>query len=142
MKRLTLNTRRVSAATAAAALAATAMSAVAIESRVRAQSPQTPAPAFEVASVKLNNSGDGRVMLSQQPGGRFTATNVPLRLLIRNAYQLQDFQITGGPSWIAEERFDIVAKAESGDQMGDPFRAEQSGQPSRGPLMIRALLAD
>ena len=67
-----------------------------------AQAPQTgaDAPAFEVASIKPNNSGDGRIMLGNQPG-RFTATNVTLRLLIRNAYQLQDFQISGGPGWIA-----------------------------------------
>ena len=104
---------------------------------VAAQDPQ-----FEVASIKVNKSGDGRVMIGVQPGGRFTATNVTLRMLIRNAYQLQDFQITGGPSWLAEDHFDIVAKAESGDGVGDPFRAEQSGQPSRGQLMIRSLLAE
>jgi uncharacterized protein (TIGR03435 family) len=121
------------------ALASAPLAAVTNQS---AAPPAQPLPQFEVASIKPNKSGDMRVMLGVQPGGRFTATNVPLRLLIRNAYQLQDFQITGGPSWIAEERFDIVAKAESGDQMGDPFRAEQSGQPSRGQLMIRALLAD
>jgi len=106
---------------------------------------QTSAPSnpqFEVASIKPNKSGDGRVMMSVQPGGRFTATNVTLRMMIRNAYQLQEFQITGGPSWIADERFDIAAKAEAGDTMGDPFRAEQTGQPSRGQLMIRALLAE
>ena len=101
-----------------------------------------PNPQFEVASIKPNKSGDGRVMMSVQPGGRFTATNVTLRMMIRNAYQLQEFQITGGPSWIADERFDIAAKAEAGDTMGDPFRAEQTGQPSRGQLMIRALLAE
>jgi len=106
------------------------------------QTSAQPNPQFEVASIKPNKSGDMRVMMSVQPGGRFTATNVTLRMMIRNAYQLQEFQITGGPSWIADERFDIVAKAETGDQMGDPFRAEQTGQPSRGQLMIRALLAD
>jgi uncharacterized protein (TIGR03435 family) len=140
MKRMTFKTRCVSAATAAGALAATAMSGAAIESRVRAQSPQTPAPAFEVASVKLNNSGDGRVMLSQQPGGRFTATNVPLRLLIRNAYQLQDFQIVGAPSWINSERYDIVAKAEDGTPPETPS-LDRTG-PSRIQLMMRSLLAE
>src|SRR5437762_7324686 len=73
-----------------------------------------PAPdnlAFEVASVKPNKSGDGRIGIFGQPGGRFNATNVPLRLLIRNAYQLQDSQLVGGPDWIASSRFDIVAKA-------------------------------
>src|SRR5687767_1025304 len=86
-----------------------------------APAPTQAAPQFEVASIKPNKSGDGRVMLSVQPGGRFTATNVTLRMMIRNAYQLQEFQITGGPSWLAEDRFDIVAKAETGDTMGDPF---------------------
>src|SRR5262245_15090674 len=104
------------------------------------QTAQPSNPQFEVASIKPNKSGDGRVMLGVQPGGRFTATNVPLRLLIRNAYQLQDFQIVGAPSWIASDRFDIVAKAEEG--MGDPFQSDQTGQPSRGQLMIRALLAE
>jgi uncharacterized protein (TIGR03435 family) len=140
MKRMTFNTRFVSAATAVGALAATAIVGVAIESRVRAQSPQTPAPAFEVASIKPNHSGDGRVMMQQQPGGRFTATNIPLRLLIRNAYQLQDFQIVGAPSWINSERYDIVAKAEDGTPPETPS-LDRTG-PNRIQLMIRSLLAE
>lgn len=105
-----------------------------------AQTPQgTAAPAFEVASIKPNNAGDGRVMMQNQPG-RFIATNVTLRLLIRNAYQLQDFQITGGPSWLNSDHFDIVAKVPDGFQMQPP------GPPGSGPgplqLMLRSLLAE
>jgi uncharacterized protein (TIGR03435 family) len=99
-------------------------------------------PQFEVATIKPNKSGDGRVMMQIQPGGRLNATNVTLKLLIRNAYQLQDFQIVGGPSWLADEHFDIVAKAESGDGLGDPFQSERRGEPSRGQLMMRQLLAE
>jgi uncharacterized protein (TIGR03435 family) len=121
---------------AIAAVVAPAMFGVATDSRVRAQSPQaSPAPAFEVASIKLNNSGDGRVMMQQQPGGRFTATNISLRLLIRNAYQLQDFQIVGAPSWINSERYDIVAKAEDGTPPETPS-LDRTG-PNRTQLMIR-----
>jgi uncharacterized protein (TIGR03435 family) len=112
--------------------------------RPGAQAPQTtpPAPAFEVASVKPNKSGDGRVMLGNQPG-RFTATNVTLRMLIRNAYQLQDFQISGGPSWLASDHFDIVAKIESGVQDAMPAGPPVPGQgPTPLQLMIRSLLAD
>jgi len=98
-------------------------------------------PEFEVASVKPNKSGDNRIMFAVQPGGRFSATNVSLRMLIRNAYQLQDFQIVGGPDWVSSDHFDVVAKAER-DDLGDPFRAEKSGEPSRGQLMLRTLLAD
>jgi uncharacterized protein (TIGR03435 family) len=74
---------------------------------------QSPAPpTFEVASVRLNRDGNGLIAVGFEPGGRFRATNTPLRLLIRLAYQVQDFQIVGGPGWIDSERFDIVAKAE------------------------------
>ena len=34
---------------------------------------QAPASAFEVASVRPNKTGDGRVMVGMQPGGRFNA---------------------------------------------------------------------
>lgn len=96
---------------------------------LKAQQPAAGAT-FEVASVKANRSGDNRVMLGLQPGGRFSAQNVPLRLLIQNAYRVQGFQIVNAPDWAGSERFDISAKAE-----GDPSQ-EQVQQ------MVRALLAD
>jgi uncharacterized protein (TIGR03435 family) len=65
-----------------------------------------------------------------QPGGRFTAVNVPVRMLIRNAYQLQDAQLIGGPTWITTEKFDINAKAE-----GNPTSAQLQE-------MLRALLVE
>ena len=60
---------------------------------------------FEVASVKPSNPNPdpanplGQIALMlPQPGGRFTATNTPLRMLIMAAYELhQDAQLTGGP---------------------------------------------
>lgn len=115
--------------------------ALVVAAGLAAQSPQPPAggPAFEVASIKPNTSGDGRVMMQNQPG-RYIATNVSLRLLIRNAYQLQDFQITGGPGWVSSDRFDINAK------VPDEFRGMAPPAPGSGPSplgpMIRALLAE
>jgi bla regulator protein blaR1 len=106
---------------------------------VRAQTPAAPeaAPKFEVASIKPNKSGDGRVMLGA-PGGRFTATNVPLGLLITFAYQIQPFQLHGSPSWLNSDRFDIVATAD-----GDiPLVPQAPGTPSTLALMVRSLLAD
>lgn len=70
---------------------------------------------FEVASVKPNKSGEPRVMIRTDPGGRFNAVNVPLRVLIRNAYGIsEDSRIVGAPGWIDSERFDIVAKPPDG----------------------------
>jgi len=94
-------------------------------------------PSFEVASVKPNKSGDNRIMLGMQPGGRFTANNVTLRMLIRQAWLLQDFQIVGGPGWLGSDRFDIVAKAE-----GNPAPTPPGGPPGPLVLMLQSLLAE
>jgi uncharacterized protein (TIGR03435 family) len=99
-------------------------------------SAQAPtAAAFEVASVKLNKSADTRQFIQRQPGGRVTVTNMPLRGLITFAYQLASFQLIGGPSWIANDRFDMVAKLE-----GNP----EFPAPGAGPdqLAFRTLMAD
>jgi hypothetical protein len=87
-------------------------------------------PAFEVASVKRNTSGNDSASVRGQPGGRLTITNNSLRNIIRNAYSLQNFQIIGGADWINTERWDVVAKAE-----GD-------ATPQQMIAMVQALLAD
>jgi uncharacterized protein (TIGR03435 family) len=96
-----------------------------------AQSPGAPArPEFEVASVKPNTGGSMAVGIMMQPGGRFSATNVPLKFLIGFAYDVKDFQISGGPAWINSDRYDISAKAE--DRV----------PPGQIRQMTQALLAD
>ena len=90
-------------------------------------------PSFEVASVKPNKSGDGRVMMGFQPGGRYSATGITVRMLINQAYRIQPFQLLGGPDWLGSDRFDIIAKAE-GDIVPGPTGPL--------PLMLRSLLAD
>ena len=97
---------------------------------------QTPAsPTFEVATVKPNKSGEGFIRFGMQPGGRFTAQNVPLFELIRFAYNVQPFQIEGGPRWITSDRFDVTGKAE-----GEiAFTGAQTGPVH---LMMQNLLAE
>jgi uncharacterized protein (TIGR03435 family) len=108
--------------------AALALAAVAVAAQLAAAQQAQ----FEVASVKLHTSADQRTMMVAQPGGRFVAVNIPLRMLIRSAYQLQEDQIIGGPKWLATDRFDIEARA-----------ADMPGAP--GPqllVMLQSLLAD
>jgi uncharacterized protein (TIGR03435 family) len=58
------------------------------------QSVQTPPnPAFEVASVKQNKSGENNGIMTGLLTSRFTATNALLRNLIIFAYQIQGFQL-------------------------------------------------
>lgn len=72
-------------------------------------------PAVEVATIKRNTGTDGRQGSRVLPGGRVELTNMPLRTLIRIAYGSTGSQIVGGPSWIATDGYDIVAKV-TGDQ--------------------------
>jgi hypothetical protein len=53
-----------------------------------------PSPRFEAAVVKANVSNDGRANMRIQPGGRFVATGVTLKMLITNAYRVSDFGFT------------------------------------------------
>lgn len=85
--------------------------------------------AYEVATIKLNTSGDGMMRiggLGPGPGGGvFRVTNLPLRQLIVLAYADRSqgplapgggagLAVTGGPSWINTDRYDIEARPEQG----------------------------
>jgi uncharacterized protein (TIGR03435 family) len=82
-----------------------------------ASAAQAAAPkSFEVASIKpvaAENNGMVRIAMGIQPGGRYVASGVTASILIQQAYDIKDYQISGGPSWITTDRFDIVAKAET-----------------------------
>ena len=47
-------------------------------------------------------------------------TGVPLRAMITFAYDVRDFQISGGPGWVGTERFDIMARARSAAASDSP----------------------
>lgn len=73
-----------------------------------AQSERSDTVRFEVASIKPNRLND-RIVVIQSQGNRFTARGHSLGMLIRTAYEVQEFQIVGGPDWIDTDRFDIAA---------------------------------
>ena len=71
--------------------------------------------AFEVVSVKPSAPAGGPLTIGAR-GGRFTATNAPVKLIIQLAYQpangagmLPD-QVIGGANWITTDRYDIEGK--------------------------------
>jgi len=66
---------------------------------------------FEVASVKPVPSGTGAPSIAVSQGGRLTAENVTLRRLIRWAYDVQDFQVAGGPERFNQPIYEVIAKA-------------------------------
>ena len=89
---------------------------------------------FDKVSVKP--SALGRVSRITMPAdGRFVATNVSLPMLIRFAYQIQNFQIVDSPSWMDAATFDIEASG-----------AREAAPQPRGTPQVRArvrhMLAD
>jgi uncharacterized protein (TIGR03435 family) len=96
---------------------------------------------FEVASIKANRSDSQRAPSAILPGGRFTATNNTVRDLILNAYGISatPYRLTGGPSWIDSERYDVDAKAEAN---AVPPGTAPKDLWAKTRLMLRALLAD
>jgi uncharacterized protein (TIGR03435 family) len=103
---------------------------------------QTPAsPAFEVASVKPSApSATVGGSFGFQPGGAFRAVNWPVSMLIAVAFgtdrPLLVSQISGGPSWIGSDRFDIAATA------GSALPSDVPSLSKYVPAMLRALLED
>jgi uncharacterized protein (TIGR03435 family) len=109
-------------------LLASLLAATAIAAQTT-QSPDSPEPAFEVASVKANKTGAAGGSFVMPPG-RFSATNIPLKVLITNAYQLSFFQVVGGPDWVSTDRFDIAARTPDGTP------------PEQTRAMVRTLLRE
>ncbi len=90
--------------------------------------PQYTRPAYEVASIKPNNSASGN---SRTDGsrGQIIFTNQTLARLIERAYSAKPFQVTG-PGWMKEVKFDIAAKYPPNTNREDR------------PIMLRTLLED
>jgi uncharacterized protein (TIGR03435 family) len=78
-------------------------------------------PAFDVTSVKPNNSGSGQIGMVPAGGGGWRASNVTLGMIVRIAYQLQDNQIVGGPKWLFDDRFDILGSGSAPGREGALF---------------------
>jgi len=99
------------------------------------------APAFEVASIKLNKSGSGSSH-SDFDHGRFTATNVRVKSLLEyEAYGITGAQILGGPGWLDSEAFDISAKVD--DATAEQMKTLDRNQRSQlHRQLFQQLLAD
>jgi uncharacterized protein (TIGR03435 family) len=117
---------------------ATTVGGFAANAIAQTMAPAEPKPKFEVASVRENTSGSNQVTFSSnQPGGRFNVVNIPLIILMRSAYRLQDSQLVGAPNWTETARFDITAKAE-----GDLPPSSPIGPPPSNMVMLQSLLEE
>ena len=87
-------------------------------------------PAFDAASIKVNRSGSPNSTIGIIPGGAYRAVNTTLERIIPDAFGVLPFQVTGGPAWLATDRFDIIANPPAG------------ARPDQLPAMLQALLEE
>jgi uncharacterized protein (TIGR03435 family) len=112
--------------------------------QAQAQDGGTPLT-FEVASVKPASPDAQGTSITLIPAGGLKVTNGSLKQLITFAYNVRDFQISGGPGWLGSERYDVLAKAPSSDA---PTDVRQMNNEQRRVLeeqvreRARALLAE
>lgn len=97
---------------------------------------QITTPSFEVADVQVNKSGELRMAVDMQGGGKFSMHNVPMKVMIAMAYHVRPDAVTGGAAWLESDRFDIVAKAEQKTSPDDLRRMLQTLLAERFKLAI------
>lgn len=111
----------------------------AAQNRTEAQTetPNLKAFVYEVASIKPNKSGDNKVMMMHTPDG-LSANGANVMMLIMSAYRVNPYQITGAPSWLTSERYDIEAKMDiaTADELREDHRIAATQH------MLQVLLAD
>jgi uncharacterized protein (TIGR03435 family) len=100
-------------------------------------------PAFEVATVKPSSPEERSIGMYVYPGGRMTVTNYTLRMLVHEAWLIEDFLIEGGPKWATEDRYSIVATPPAGSKSSQV----KPNNPKLPPieeerLMLQSLLAE
>jgi uncharacterized protein (TIGR03435 family) len=103
------------------------------------------APAFEVVSLKPSamNAGAVGAGFFTYPGGRVVGNMCKLDYLIQLAFNLQPFQIEGGPGWIHKDRFDLEAKPSATSQSSSANPSSPKLPPNgEQRMMLRTLLAD
>jgi uncharacterized protein (TIGR03435 family) len=87
---------------------------------VRAQSTPASTLRFEVATIKLAKADEQGAGIKPSAGGeRYEAIKVPLKLIISLMYKVPMHQISGGPSWIDSDFYDIEAKADHSYNIDD-----------------------
>jgi len=115
--------------------------AVALPLFAQSAAPATTPLAYDVVSVRPNKSSDGMMRFGDH-GDRYSATNIPLDMLLQYAYNLKTpNQISGLPGWADSARFDIEAKMdEAASATLKNLPREEANEQRR--QMMQGLLSD
>ena len=100
---------------------------------VASQTPPEQTPSFELISIKPTpaNWRGGR-FTAMNGAHQFVARNYTVQFMLMTAYNLLPREITGGPTWIDSDAYDIVGTTQGGVR---PKRSDEI-------VILRNLLAD
>jgi bla regulator protein blaR1 len=104
---------------------------------------QASTDTFDVASIKPSDPNSHNVNFNSSPG-LINISGATAKLLIQEAYDVRDTQISGGPGWVGVDRFDIMAKiVREAVAPGTAKPSEdQAAAAARQRERLRNLLAD
>lgn len=114
------------------------------QSSQAASAPSTvPGPiSYDVVSIKPDHASDiGTHIHVSEDKDSFLATGVTAKYLIELAYEVRDFQISGGPSWADSEKYAINAKIDE-DTVEALKKLPREQGSGRRQLMLQSLLVE
>ncbi|MBI3208322.1 MAG: TIGR03435 family protein [Candidatus Solibacter usitatus] len=129
-------------------LALAACAAIAIPFAIgilRAQTlPPPPQYKFEVASIRPGDPSAPNARIGPGPQGGLRTENTPVMELLIFAYDLREYQFTGGPGWVRTDRFNITATPDKPEEALHPSmgREKFEGQVNRQRQRLQALLTE
>jgi uncharacterized protein (TIGR03435 family) len=132
---------------AKAMLAVATLAAVAVPFVIgilRAQTlPPTPAYTYDVVSIHKSTPGQ-TVQVEYGPQGGLRTVNTPVLLLLRAAYDVQDYQIIGAPGWAFSDQFDVIFTPDKPEAVPSPGTTmkERQAVVTRNHQRLQAVLRD
>jgi uncharacterized protein (TIGR03435 family) len=96
-------------------------------------------PVFDAATIKPS-APEGLAGLYAYPGGRVSFGGF-IKWLVEIAFELQDYQLTGGPNWVSSEWFVINAVPPEASPSRN-IKLQNADPTSEQRLMVQSLLRD
>ena len=101
----------------------------------------SPVYEYEVVSIKPAQPGSRGRGGRGQPTDGLTMNNVTIRQLVVQAFGVLEYQISGAPSWLTSERYDLNAKMDTA--LADELqKLSADDRNAAREKMMQALLAD
>jgi len=94
---------------------------------------QSPEPAFDAVSIRINKNTAATVSTRERPDGSFTMTAVPAVRLLMRAFSDGGADMVGAPPWAFSTRLDVIATVV-------PGRGTATAEQRRN--MTRAMLTE